>query len=826
MRPNLIQTYMNNMPQVPPEKKDRNLDINHVLSNRTFIKPLPGNGKLVEKNILAAPADIAKGIGYDMRSLKRASKGDANDHELGKINDVGMKLGGLAIAAYLMTRKQTPLKKAMELVGLASFFGAMSLWPKVAIQLPTRLIHGFNVKKEYEDSFQRQKPFFQDPMYIPWDLVDDKRIHKIGDRMGVDKDMPNRKDFIQEKMKKISVQDNTLWMLTAGIATPIASALICNACEKPLNKFLGKQTEKKAERLLGNIGESYAQYVDNSAKEFSELLDANSGRPITSELLEQIKGVLTQNIDDVTATAIKEDLDVMLGATDKKFVVNETVVDGVVKTIKEEMKGIIPEAQIDNCVPKSEDLLRSLSQFTERDLNDGEMKKVLNTILAATKKSLKENNVEDTQIQTVVRKLVNGDSKAVEKALHSSPAEILSENIVSKLKSISGTLSTFKAKNAVLDEYILLKAGAAPETVMANAWNEVTGDLPKLFNLTDKEITSIRHDRKLTGALLREKLEAITSNPDEYDRVFRALAGKISKLEDEMSELEIPASSKGSYNSSVEKVFGDAADELKESGFNSTARRLVGTGDNAVGSLKNIQLSYSQNRLLGVRSSLYRMLNTLDLFKRISTNENLQALHPGMKKEMKEAIVEFVKQLAIEGSTSDYMTKFFASKNPNMAQALGDLVVEAGKVDNEFLSQMVQGGKTETPYDKVFYEEVMKLFYENDVHPNTKKILGELDLEDVFGRYRGDFLDNLGGHYYFVKPYHKVAGKSGAGSSYTKFLRVGMAPDQMLHGTIKEVFNTRQWLKTFGGIGAGLLGLTVLAQFFFGKMKTPERVEK
>ena len=757
--------------------------------------------------------------------IQKVLRGDANDHELGKINDVGMKLGGLAIAAYLMTRKQTPLKKAMELVGLASFFGAMSLWPKIAIQLPTRLIHGFNVKKEYEDSFGRQKPFFQDPMYIPWDLVDDKRIHKIGDRMGVDKDMPNRKDFIQEKMKKISVQDNTLWMLTAGVATPIASALICNACEKPLNKFLGKQTEKKAERLLGNIGENYAQYVDNSAKELTELLDTNAGRPVTSELLEQIKGVLTQNVDEVTATAIRQDLDDILGATDKRFTVNDTVIDGVVKTIKEEMKGIIPDSQLDDCVPNAEDLLKQLATYTGRDLDDGEMKKVLNTVFAQTRKSLQENNVEPAQIREVIVKLVNG-SQAVEKSLYSQPANTLNEGVVSSLKSIANTLSTFKAKNAVLDEYILLKAGAAPETVMANAWNEVTGDLPKLFNLTDKEITSIRHDRKLTGALLREKLEAITSNPDEYDRVFRSLAGKISKLEDQMADLEIPVSSKGSYNSSVEKVFGDAASELQAKGFATTARRLVGSGDNLTGSLKNVQLSYSQNRLLGVRSSLYRMLNTLDLFKRISTNENLQALHPGMKKEMKEAIVEFVKQLAIEGSTSDYMTKFFASKNPNLAEALGDLTVNGGKVENEFLSQVVKGGTAEMPYDKVFYEEVMKLFYENDVHPSTKRILGELDLGDVFGKYRGDFLDNLGGHYYFVKPYHKVAGKSGAGSSYTKFLRVGMAPDQMLHGTIKEVFNTRQWLKTFGGIGAGLLGLTVLAQFFFGKMKTPERVEK
>ena len=51
---------------------------------------------------------------------------------------------------------------------------------------------------------------------------------------------------------------------------------------------------------------------------------------------------------------------------------------------------------------------------------------------------------------------------------------------------------------------------------------------------------------------------------------------------------------------------------------------------------------------------------------------------------------------------------------------------------------------------------------------------------------------------------------------------MGMAPDQMFSTTMKEMFNTRKWLKMFGGFGAGLLAVTVLSQFFFGKMKTPE----
>ena len=88
MRPNLIQTYLNNMPQ--PDRKDRNLDIEYVLSNRTFIKPLQSKGHLINRGLLAAPAGMAKNIAYDAKSFARSVSGKANDHELGKVNDIGI----------------------------------------------------------------------------------------------------------------------------------------------------------------------------------------------------------------------------------------------------------------------------------------------------------------------------------------------------------------------------------------------------------------------------------------------------------------------------------------------------------------------------------------------------------------------------------------------------------------------------------------------------------------------------------------------------------------------------------------------------------------
>ena len=89
----------------------------------------------------------------------------------------------------------------------------------------------------------------------------------------------------------------------------------------------------------------------------------------------------------------------------------------------------------------------------------------------------------------------------------------------------------------------------------------------------------------------------------------------------------------------------------------------------------------------------------------------------------------------------------------------------------------------------------------------------------------GNFINEIGDAHYFFKPYHVARSQNKNAKSYTQFLLMGMAPDQMFSTTMKEMFNTRKWLKMFGGFGAALLGVTVLSQFFFGKMKVPEGVK-
>ena len=116
----------------------------------------------------------------------------------------------------------------------------------------------------------------------------------------------------------------------------------------------------------------------------------------------------------------------------------------------------------------------------------------------------------------------------------------------------------------------------------------------------------------------------------------------------------------------------------------------------------------------------------------------------------------------------------------------------------------------------------MKLMYDGDLHPDTvNKIKDSVIMED-FMNYRRAVLSYLGGDKYFAKPNHLVNGQEVKSSSELKFLLMGCAPDEMFTKLCKQSFNSNKWFKMFGSLGAGLVGVTVLSQFFMGRMKTPK----
>ena len=843
MSTNLIQNYIHKpiqQQQVSTQKPKPNFDIQQELNNRTFIKPLKGKGKLLNVNILSAPIDTFKDIKYDIKSVKHAMQGKANDHELGKINDLGMLAGGLAIASYLFTKKTTPLTKGMEFVGFASFFASMAIWPKLAIQLPAYLIHGVNVQKEYQDSFGRKKPFYQDPQFIPWDLYSDKEIDKIGDRLKVPRDIPNRRDFIQERMRKLAIQNNTLWMLTAGFATPIMSALICNQAEPILLKYQNEQKNKKADNILANLESYSTKYQTHSTqKRIEEIIKANGNKPLNKELSDAIFEALSADMDFVTSDSLKYDLKQIL--SDGKYSINDTTAKNIAQNLQQKFAGKeFAEEFLATVLPNEKETLQLLADngFINNSYKGVEHTAISNKIVDEIIKRAENFNATHPDLAEdidYIKELINAnktEEHPIISALRKTKSSVLDEGMQGRLKGLASIVDDFRAKNLSLDEYAYIKVGSAPETVIANYWNGISQDFIETLGITTKELEKVKFDKNLMGALLRDKLETIVSDKSTYNKVLEHLVEKIATINSQIKSSDLAShlltgnNNLSVYEDKVQTIFGDFANKLREQGFGKTANAIIGTWGNEKGSYVNIQKAFAENRLLGVKSSFNRLISTFDLYRRIATNPNSLTHINGemsLAREVKEELIELCKIIMLDGHSSDFATKFYMHRNPTPSSDMSPVEVVKGKVKNKYFGHT--SGTADIPSDKYFYQNAMKFMFGDDIHPDTKAILERnISLKEEFSRYRQLVWNRLGGDKYFAKPRHRVANSAYTGSDI-KFLLTGIAPDELFYKAGQQAFNTKKWLKIFGGFGAGLLALTVFAQFFLGKIKPPRQVK-
>ena len=833
MTTNLIQNYISaskTLPQQPKmqgqnvqsaQKPKPDFDIERELNNRTFIKPLPSKGRLLNGNIFNAPAIMVKDAVYDVKAFKHAMQGNANDHELGKLNDVGLKLGGLAIAGYLFTKKQTPVTKGMEFVGLASFLASMAIWPKLAIQLPAYLIHGVNVQKQYEDSFGRKKSFYQDPQFIPWDLYSDKEIDKMGNRLRVPKDIPNRRDAIQEKMKKIAIQNNTLWMLTAGFATPVMSALICNQTEPYLAKWLNNRKNKKADLILTNLDEHSKKYdTHNATNNIENQIKLHAGKPITEEVINSVADAF-EGMDSVTAESFKADLRELM--TSNTHTISKDSTKAISKNLKDIFKGKpISKDAVDAIIPNENDMFNIFKEnnFIKTDADDKALKAISDKILLAVKKNVEtynQNRPEAEQLDfEYIKKLIRShkvNEHPIKSVLNNSTSATFSQEIQANLRNIAKAFDAFNAKTNALNEYAVTKVGSAPETVIANYWNNISKDLLTTLGISPKEIEKVRFDRNLTGELLRNKIESIVSDDATYKKVMKDLVAKVASLDSEIKPSDITT-----YNEKVDTLFNEFGEFLKDKQFSNTAKAIAGVNNNDnVGTLKNIQKSFVSERLSGVKSSFYRLINTLDFYRRIAKNVNSIDILKQYPREVREELIELCKIITLQGHSSDNATKFYMLRNPHPSDDMSDIVVKNGKIENKYFGKGAVNTTTDIPNDKFFYQRAMQLMFGDKMDKETTEILEGSIIKPNVTEYRENIVKIIGGENYFAKPRHRISPVNDAGSEF-KFLLTGIAPDELFFKAGQQAFNTRKWLKIFGAFGGVLLGVTVLAQFFFGKM--------
>ncbi len=775
------------------------------IKTQQYIKPQGAKGKLVSSSIFPNVKDTK----YNFNALKHGLTGKANDHELGKLNDVGMKVGALALAGYLATQKATPKTKLMEFVGLATFFGAMKLWPKLAIGAPAKAIHGFDPTQEYEDSFGRKKPFFQDAQYQPWDVYSNEQLQKIGDKMGVDKNAQDRNDLTKSNMTKIATKNNTLWMITAGIASAVFSALACNKAEKVIDPALDKVNNEKADKLLQNFDTEAQKRMTSASKDMQKDLDKifeeNKGKTVDNKLIEKISGRLAKSLDPVTEEGVKEDMQNIL--MNGKSLVNEGLAEKISNGSKKVLAQKFSEEQVAKIVPSKEEIVKHFNdnQMMGREVNEDEAMNVRSSVSQLFLAKAKEQGMSTEKLKTIKK----GVALVADKALKSNSASVLDENAMKKVSEIGKAMSELQAKDSVLDDYAQAKVADKPETVIANYWNKTSTSIVKSLGIDFKEMEKVRNNRQLVQGLVRNKMEEVTSDDAKYQKAIGEMANNIAEL-----DKKIKPEDTRKYVDLVGKTYDDAAGNLYNQGMEATANKLTALSVGGKGSLKRVKQVYFEERVAGVKNSFSRMINTMDVYRRISKGE---VPKDGSAREVKEAMLELVKQTTLQGHSSDHSIKFYFNRSQDNSTNVdrSDVEIKDGKVVNKYFKD---GKGVDVPEDYGFYQKAMNFMYNSPMDKDTVEAIKKAGIEKDVNKYNSEVYNKIGSADYFTKPNHKTTGDQGASSEY-KFLLLGVAPDEMMTKTVQQSYNSQKWGKTFGTVGAVLTGLTVAAQFLFGKGK-------
>lgn len=162
--------------------------------------------------------------------------------------ETNLKLGSSFLIASLATwGLRQRILGVGEFLGFLSWFGAMAFTPKI-INMFTQLKTGANLNRMYTSTYGERKNLFSDPNYLPLHLVPDSEMESVANRLKIPSG-PDRRRKTEEKLRQISVQSRTLWMLVAGPATPVLSGLICDLLQEPITRGITALRFKRGIRL-------------------------------------------------------------------------------------------------------------------------------------------------------------------------------------------------------------------------------------------------------------------------------------------------------------------------------------------------------------------------------------------------------------------------------------------------------------------------------------------------------------------------------------------------------------------------------------------------
>lgn len=737
------------------------------------VKPLEDKAKLLPSRIFGSPIEYAKDLKQDVVNIGRAAKGKANDHELGRINDVAMKLGALGLAGYLFVKNPLKLSKTMEFVGLGTFFGAMALWPKLAIQAPIKARTGVDVHQKYVDSQGRKKMLHQDPQYDLTDLYSREDLDKMGKKLGVSEDLPDRDNFIKQRAKKTATQANTLWMMTAGFATPLMSALACNRLEKPLINLFEKFDLTKSEKVLKEAMEAASKTeVDEKIITF---LQQNSGKQMDDKLAQQLsKMILGTDADESLLRALQTQLTTM-------------------KVSKPLSIEFVTAALKDN--KKAAGLIAGLSEEGKTALAEAIKTGKVDSISKVLSQSSGLSKTKQADLAKSIK-------KSLEHATKASTIPTLGE-ATEGIKKMASALGGFASGNKAIGKFVEARVGDKSGTYIANQWQRVCDSLFKSMKLKGKDLKALANGDQ---AALRKVLEGLAADEGSFD----AAVGKLMSMID---DFDVTAGSGfvSNVSSNSSKIGSKAAKSLASEGFDDLAKVV---GDAVKGTATQKTVKFASDRAAGARSSFYRLMQSLNLFKRVQDGSFKTTLETLLTEAGKNAdddaiarMIELSKKIMLEATSTSYIEKLQTTGFEKIAG-------KAGVTPDEYKIVM------KALFGKGSEEAIEKALKKSTEGGKATKMM------DAFRSYQDDFMTRVVNYKNTTKPVFSQFVTSGKTSAEFGTDLVGKKMTDFFQETARKTYNSKTWFKIFGGSFAALTAITLIAGLAIGrKGKMEKQVE-
>lgn len=714
-------------------------------------------------------------MGKDIVNIgKSFVNGKSDDHSLGRMNDIGLKLGALTIGAFLAQKAPTKTGKMFEFIGPAAFIASMSLWPKLFIDLPIQLKHGFNPRQKFIDSQGRKKEFFQDNQYQPWDLYSPEQINKIGDRMNVPKNMPDREEFIKKKMRTIALQGNTLWMLTAGFATPLATALTCNAIKPKIQDWVIQKELKKAGEVLKN--------------------DMNG-------LLTQVKGAISSKSDSTNINNLKEFIEQHKEAINVPQI-NPKAAAAADKTLYEQIVQIIDPTQL---------YKKALS-------HDPDDKKIMNGIsglqnalrddVVALRGSVSSAKQGEATILEGLKGIITGFTgvKADSLGGFNTVGELLEEleiqkgtpeAIIDKIVKLGGLGSdkdkAAQVRNAVNSLYSTDSADKAFYDEIQKLYAGPISDLrTKLANLTNA-----------TNVLVGEKTESI------YTRAYQQVA---HKLRDQLSlsKGQIRAF-KNADNAGAVNILSDAMAQMAKKDVKAYGGFINAFEENF--NMNNEITQSIRNALKGVNDSL----NSADLTDKFKGLKNYLGDSGALTSSIEKALQKG--PLNLDSTIARIITAVDFERRATGMDA--GLLADCRRII--YSSTMADFQNKFQMQDPNRYKECMRVLFGENMCQATIDALGSTSEKGLLNLkalndYRREVM-NVADNEALNAIHARIDGACAAKSPAMNFGRIGEPIVNLFKKAVEQAGEQKTWLK-MAGIAAGVLVVgTLLVQNFFGKVQ-------